>query len=60
MGLGSHKLLDYLSLGLNLPLEYHPHSALSTKYTKTMRDLMGIRRQMAVVMQAGLVGSKIG
>lgn len=29
MGLGSHKVLDYLSLSLNLPLSYHPHSIYS-------------------------------
>ena len=44
LGIGSHKMLDYMSLGLNLPLEYHPHSVFSTKYTKTMRDLMAYRK----------------
>lgn len=49
MGLGSHKILDYLSLAVNLPLEYHPHSPFSTKYTKTMRDLVAFRKHLAVV-----------
>lgn len=49
MGIGSHKLLDYLSLALNLPLEYHPHSAFSTKYTKTMRDLVKVRKHLAIL-----------
>jgi hypothetical protein len=39
MGLGSHKILDFLSLSLNLPLQYHPHSVYSSKYTKTLHDL---------------------
>jgi hypothetical protein len=43
MGLGSHKLLDYMSLALNLPLEYHPHTAFSAKYTKTMHDLLEVK-----------------
>jgi hypothetical protein len=49
MGLGSHKLLDYLSLALNMPLEYHPHSVFSTKYTKTLLDLVAFRRHLAVL-----------
>ncbi len=34
MGLGSHKILDFLSLSLNLPMFYHPHSLYSTAHTK--------------------------
>jgi len=49
MGLGSHKLLDFLSLSLNLPLEFHPHSAFSTKYTKTMKDLLNVRKHIAIM-----------
>ena len=37
---GHHKVLDYLSLSLSLPLYYHPHNALSQKYTKTIKDLL--------------------
>lgn len=40
MGHGSHKVLDFLSLSLNHPLNYHPHSIYSTKYSKIMRDLL--------------------
>ena len=45
MGLGSHKTLDYLSLGLNLPLSYHPQTIFSKKYIKIYLDFMrkGIR-----------------
>jgi len=39
-GLGSHKILDYLGLSLNLPMMYHPHNMYSTKYTKIMQDLL--------------------
>jgi hypothetical protein len=50
MGLGSHKLLDYMSLALNLPLEYHPHTAFSPKYTKTMHDLMEVKAHINNVL----------
>ena len=43
MGLGCHKLLDYLSLSLNLPMEFHPHTMFSKKYTKTMQDLLDVK-----------------
>ena len=46
IGLGSHKILDYLNLSLNLPLLYHPHSPYSSKFTKTMNDLFVIRGLM--------------
>ena len=42
IGLGSHKILDYLSLSLNLPMHFHPHSPYSSKFTKTMYDLLKI------------------
>jgi hypothetical protein len=42
-------MLDYMSLSLNLPLDYHPHTSFSTKYTKTMRDLLLIRRHLMIV-----------
>jgi hypothetical protein len=50
MGLGCHKLLDYLSLSLNLPLEYHPHTMLSTKYTKIMQDLLAVKNHILNVI----------
>ncbi len=50
MGLGCHKLLDYLSLSLNLPLEYHPHSMLSTKFTKIMQDLLQVKSHIMNVI----------
>lgn len=50
MGLGCHKLLDYLSLSLNLPLEYHPHTMLSTKYTKIMQDLLKVKSHIMNVI----------
>ena len=61
MGLGCHKLLDYLSLSLNLPMEYHPHSAFSTKYTKTMQDLLGVKQHISNVLglSAGVAGVKV-
>ena len=41
MGLGSHKILDYLSISVNVPMFYHPHSIYSLKpYTKAMHDLI--------------------
>ena len=43
MGLGCHKLLDYLSLSLNLPMEFHPHDMFSKKYTKTMQTLLDVK-----------------
>ncbi len=46
MGLGSHKILDYLSLSLNLPLHYHPHSIYSTKYTKTLHDIFEVKSHL--------------
>lgn len=36
MGLGNHKTLDYLSLSLNLPICYNPHTVYSTNYTKSV------------------------
>ena len=50
MGLGSHKLLDYLSLGLTMPLEYHPHNLQATCFTKVAKDLMDIRKEIALVV----------
>jgi predicted DNA-binding ArsR family transcriptional regulator len=50
MGTGSHKLLDYMSLALNLPLEYHPHSAFSAKYTKTMQNLLEVKNHIHNVL----------
>jgi hypothetical protein len=47
IGLGSHKILDYLSLSLNLPMQYHPHSTYSTKFTKSMYDLLDQRQYLA-------------
>lgn len=44
MGLGSHKILDYLSLSLNLPIHYHPHSPYSARFTKSMSDLYEVRQ----------------
>ena len=52
MGQGSHKILDFLSISLNLPLLYHPHSltqgnsSSATKYTKSMLDLLNRQRQL--------------
>jgi hypothetical protein len=46
MGLGSHKILDFLSLSLNLPLQYHPHNIYSRKYTKTLHDLFELRKNL--------------
>lgn len=37
---GHHRVLDYLSLSLSLPLYYHPHSYLSQKFTKSVKDLL--------------------
>lgn len=39
-----HKVLDYLSLSLSLPLYYHPHSFFSQKFTKTTKDLIPHRQ----------------
>ena len=47
MGVGSHKTLDYLSLSLNLPLKYHPHSVFANKYTKTMHDLLASKNHLS-------------
>lgn len=46
MGVGSHKTLDYLSLSLNLPLKYHPHTIFSNKYTKTLHDLLASKNHL--------------
>jgi len=40
MGQGSHKYLDYLNMGLNVPMSYHPNNIFARKYTKAMRDLI--------------------
>ena len=40
MGLGSHKTLDYLSLSLTMPLNYHPHTLYTDKYSKILHDLL--------------------
>jgi hypothetical protein len=40
MGLGQHKTLDYLSLSLSMPLNYHPHSMHTEKYTKLVLMLL--------------------
>jgi hypothetical protein len=47
MGLGSHKILDFLSLSLNLPLQYHPHCIFSPKYTKALHDLFELGKHLA-------------
>jgi len=46
LGLGSHKILDYLSLSLNMPLVYHPHSVYTNKYTKNVHDLLALREHL--------------
>ncbi|CDW82512.1 wd g-beta repeat-containing protein [Stylonychia lemnae] len=46
MGQGTHKILDYLSLSLNLPLQYHPHNMHSHKYTKVMQDILNNRQSL--------------
>lgn len=46
MGVGSHKTLDFLSMSLNLPLKYHPHSIFSNKYTKTLHDLLSTKNHL--------------
>lgn len=43
---GHHKVLDYLSLSLSLPLYYHPHNALSQKFTKSVKDLLPCREKL--------------
>ena len=40
MGLGSHKTLDYLSMSLTMPLNYHPHTIYTDKYSKILHDLL--------------------
>lgn len=40
MGQGSHKFLDFLGMGLNVPMSFHPNHIFSRKYTKGMRDLI--------------------
>ena len=40
MGLGQHKTLDFLSLSLNLPVNYHPSFLHSHKFTKSLHNLM--------------------
>jgi hypothetical protein len=47
MGLGSHKILDFLSLSLNLPLQYHPHCIYSPKYTKALHDLFDLGKNLS-------------
>lgn len=53
MGQGSHKILDFLSLSLNLPLLYHPHSltqgnsSSATKYTKSMHELLNKQKELS-------------
>lgn len=50
MGVGSHLLLDYLSLSANLPLNMHPHSPFtSNEYTFTIKELYGMRKHLAIV-----------
>lgn len=46
MGLGSHKILDFLSLSLNVPMFYHPHSIYTTnhsKYSISLSSLLTIK-----------------
>lgn len=43
MGLGSHKILDYLGLSLSLPLKYHPHNIYTNKYTKILWNLLQVK-----------------
>lgn len=40
MGLGSHKILDFLNIGLNMPLNYHPTSFFDNDYTKSLQDML--------------------
>ena len=47
---GHHKVLDYLSLSLSLPLYFHPHSALSQKFTKSVKDLLPFREEMRTAL----------
>jgi hypothetical protein len=44
MGLGSHKILDFLNIGLNMPLNYHPTSFYSKDYTKNLLELVNQRQ----------------
>ena len=46
MGLGNHKTLDYLSISLNFPLNYNPHSIYELKHSKVIYDLLGVRNQI--------------
>lgn len=39
-GHSSHQILDYLSFSLNHPINYHPNSLFSAKYTKVMHDIL--------------------
>lgn len=47
---GHHKVLDFLSLSLSLPLYYHPHSLLSQKFTKSVKDLLPYRDEMRSIL----------
>lgn len=47
MGLGSHKTLDFLSLSLNLPMKYQPHSIFSNKHSKTLHDLLSTKNHLS-------------
>ena len=40
IGLGSNKILDFMSLSLNFPLQYHPNKLFSSKYTKYMHFIL--------------------
>jgi hypothetical protein len=46
LGLGSHKILDYLSLSLNMPMMYHPHSIYTNKFSKSMHDLLTLKEHL--------------
>ena len=40
MEFGKHKILDYLNLSLNMPLNYNDLSLYSRKYTKALHDFL--------------------
>jgi hypothetical protein len=53
MGLGSHKLLDFLSFAANMPLHMHPQQIFNSgKFSKTLKDFIGLRKHMIAVQSA--------
>ena len=51
---GHHKVIDYLSMSLQLPLYFHPHKVLSQKFTKTIKDIVPEREPIKKLLTSSI------